>query len=101
MTTPRDILVKARELIADPAHWTKGEFGRDAHGNGIVPWLEGRKPVCYCSLGAILTVGDSGDEAARVLEKHMRDSITRFNDDPKTTHADVLAAFDRAIADAA
>ena len=88
-----DDLVAARKLVANG--WTKGMFRR----NG-----------CVCAMGAVLWVVDSDDdegidredEAIRALEAALPvcdvSTLVGFNDREATTHADVLALFDRAIA---
>jgi hypothetical protein len=93
--TPHEVLVAARELIADERNWIKGEYSRR---------VEGR--LCYCAYGAVRTVSDAADykvfdRAWNALESTVPDkhelSPIHFNDDLDTTHADILAMFDRAI----
>lgn len=101
--TPKEILIKARELIADPEHWIQGVNAQDADESEVDP--EDETAVCFCMAGALLHVG-AGDAAFRI-EAHAAlvraaqatcGLISPFNDDPDRTHADVLAAFDKAIA---
>lgn len=89
-----DILTKARSLIEDPKHWTKGQL-RKVNEDGS---------MCYCALGAVdqalREVGYGGGVAVirtlgAVVPK-LR-PIGRFNDDPWTEHADVLKVYDKAI----
>jgi hypothetical protein len=94
-----DVLRAAREYISDPARWTQGIIGRsdgsrcavgalkDAAGHGpkSVGW---HSPPSGC--GAAVT----GAYAA--LERVAGEPPPLFND--SHTHAEVLAAFDRAIA---
>lgn len=79
------ILQVARAKIEDPANWRKDEFEK-----------EGR----YCAVGAVISVSGWGDCSAwRALDAVCELQCTPwFNDQPTTTHADVLALFDRAIA---
>ena len=97
--TVKDDLIAAKALIATPEKWIKGEFERDG---------------CFCARGAIQAVNlDSSREidAEEALEaavprraRHRSkfvSSVSKFNDDPNTTHADIMALFDRAIARAA
>ena len=91
----RDLLA-ARALIENPEHWTK-------HPKGMMP---------MCAYAAVLvavqghqpTIIDQRTvEAQRFLAKQVGGDYTSrdvigFNDHPDTTHADVLALFDRAIA---
>jgi hypothetical protein len=99
-----DVLRKAREKISDPARWTKGEFARDVHGKGL---NNGCDPTatCYCALGAVEAVVNApffsmnAHSVVTALNACVNgDSIADINDADTTTHADILAAFDRAIA---
>lgn len=107
-----NILMSAKLLILDPKAWTQGAVARLASGH-IVDATDARA-VCFCSLGAIrhvvdLRMDDANElEAARRLDLAVQAlyrvlwsagdlSLIGFNDNPKTTHADVLAAFDLAI----
>jgi hypothetical protein len=104
------ILRAARARIADPAHWTKGAFARTANVsldergtgcNAVDP-----RATCWCAEGAIRFVTNDDRHAHEAVGKLLelavdpggRLSIATFNDSSGTTHADVLAAFDRAIA---
>lgn len=85
-------LTATRALIADPSHW------------GKVHYREGER---YCVSGAARQVGMSM-ASKRLLSLEVpatfradpvwRKWVPQFNDHPTTTHADVLALFDRAIA---
>jgi hypothetical protein len=94
----RDHLIQAKALIAAPEEWGKGA-DRD----------------CLCIADAVRVgdVQDDRDPRAKVamvaLERalpadfradpHDWDHpVVQFNDAPETTHADVMALFDRAIA---
>lgn len=106
------VLLDARIHLTDPANWYQGSYRKDA-GMRDVPASEGG---CLCGLGAVnLAVarirdyiypscGSPYEYAAEKLlgEQLPAGRIRRFyaayNDDPTTTHADVLAVFDRAIA---
>lgn len=90
-----EVLRRARDLIDTPEKWCQGDLG----GNGS-----------YCAVGACkLALGmDLRDpilfngilDVLRELEVVMRMWPSEFNDAPHTTHADVMAAFDEAIAEA-
>lgn len=103
------ILKAARASIEDPAHWGKGRFSRVVNDK-----------VCYCAVGAVadavgqlVTEGVTVDwEITSVLETLVEQlppstdrrgtppthRVTAFND--SSTHSEVLALFDRAIAEA-
>lgn len=90
----RENLIAAKALIIDPDNWGQGP-DRD----------------CYCVLDAVDAVkGSYGDleEANRLGEflppdyepdaSNWNHPVAQFNDEPTTTHADVIALLDRAIA---
>jgi hypothetical protein len=108
-----DILIRARELIADPAHWTQHYYTGDGP-------IDAPETKCFCLVGAvdraviekrgwldrfsddnfaIAAVEDSSEGAAAI--KHLQAQLTDFvlvsdfND--SHTHAEVLQLLDRAI----
>lgn len=101
MSELADDLRAAKALIDTPEKWLQHDWG-------------GPKDGGYCSLGAIGTAthADAGnpryDAAKLALSfaitrdpltplKSAFDIIVRYNDARATTHADIMAAFDRAI----
>lgn len=91
--TVLQILKAARAKIADPKDWGKGLRGYD------------RSCETSCAAEAISSFGDGyyhGDSTQAFLALisaagkpyHIQD----WNDAPERTHAEVIAAFDRAIA---
>lgn len=97
MTEPLDILIGAREHIA--RGWTQGAMARDAEG--LECGVREAVATCFCALGAIFAAAGSHNEpalpAADRLRAELRDDITRWNDAPGRTQAEVLAVFDRVI----
>lgn len=93
-----DDLVAAKALIPSPRLWRQGD----------------RHPDSLCAMMAVGRVTQPGGQsnprfdAARsaMMDALPADSQSRFssapvvtfNDDPATTHADIMALFDRAIA---
>ena len=97
---PSEALRKARELLTPEGAWTKRKAARDRLGNEV--YAADPDAVCYCSYGAIWHFELSGS-----LEDRLEDflfqaidglPIAQWNDADNRTHAEVLAAFDRAIA---
>lgn len=92
----RRVLVEARALIIDENKWTKFTYIE-----------EGR----YCAVGAhdVAVSRLASKKIARVRQASfgaLRDAlpdqpfwawIPEYNDHPETTHADIIALFDRAI----
>jgi len=90
------VLIKARAKIADPAKWGKG-----IRGNGR------RSLDTCCAAEAIEDCEVPADIRSAAFQAVRRGAglnlamdIVRWNDAHTTKHADVLAAFDKAIADA-
>lgn len=97
----RQIVERARALIATPQTWTQGEFARDAHGEPV-SWRS-PKAVQFCLWGALNRVayemtGDRyqsvglADHAAAALRDGVR-SLSGVND--RGTHTEVLALFEK------
>ncbi len=104
MESTADILRKAKALIDAPEKWTKGAFCRSAAGKAVSTFS--RDAVCFCAVGAIARLEVTGvitDVRASRAEEALRDAIhatavSHWNDAPERTHAEVMAAFDKAIA---
>lgn len=115
MLDPKPILVRARELIADPEHWTQDNYATDNAGFPVLPFEP--DAYCYCILGAVdraifEQLGEipegQGDSIARVeasplggatiqaLQAFTVGLVCDFNDEHE--HADVLELLDKAIA---
>ena len=107
-TTTLDVLRRARELLSEPQGWTQGTFARDIRGRRAA---SARDAVCWCAIGALLRATDvsiRADAVAAVaaLVHHgigitapdSSRALVAWNDCPERTHAEVLEAFDRAIA---
>ena len=103
MNKIRDTLIAARALIEDEERWTKGAMARDKNG---APCESGGTPVCWCASGAIMMCelkkrSADSEGAMRYLREALPPwamrNVPQFNDNSHTTHAEVLAAFDKAI----
>jgi hypothetical protein len=103
-TTPKDVLVAARKLIEDPAHWTQGSYARDAAGNKVSE--NSPKATCWCTMGALYKVSGchgvftgAGGRAIEVLARAAWDEYHRgvvvLND--QFGHKAVMQVFDKAI----
>lgn len=94
-----EVLTEARKLIEKPEHWTQGVSARSRTGRHVSN--RSKRAVCWCASGALDRVSYRINawtwlEASNALRGYMRGHIEHFND--TRTHADVLKAFDRAIA---
>lgn len=104
--TTEEVLIAAREKIADEKHWTQEAFARiapdedegEVEGRDVRP--TNSNAVCWCATGAIaaiqgVTAPDWGDVFTEAFG--MTDSeLESFND--THTHTEVLNLFDQAIA---
>jgi hypothetical protein len=88
------VLRRARDLITPARHWCKGDYRRVVGDTRQ-----------WCAVGAVQHASDRGCfvvaatfALGNALPPH-EDSVENFNDFSGTTHADVLALFDRAIAE--
>jgi hypothetical protein len=100
--TTKEILTEARELIAKG--WTQGNAARRADGKDAL--LSDPDATCFCSFGAVVlasrgceTSGEALTALRRSISGNNGRSIVDWNDDPSRTQAEVLAAFDKAIAE--
>jgi hypothetical protein len=99
--------MKVKELLADPARWTKEELSRDKWGRGLRPRDE--EATCWCIAGGIEKCYQSFEEQQGAREKICRaigpgiDSETirlllkkifKFND--SATHAELMKVLEEA-----
>lgn len=97
MTDALKILKRARSLIAEG--WCQGVSAQDA--NGHCTSVDSVHAVKWCIDGAFCASAGVGYlEAIKCLSRAFDSpqSIILWNDTPGRTQAEVLAAFDRAIA---
>lgn len=104
MTMTAQLLDEARQLIADPAHWTRGTYARTRGGIATLPELYDADQ--FCAVGAIRRVGMGRrsrtlvGQAARALgracdEQHPAMAVHVVNDE--LGHYEVLRMYDLAI----
>lgn len=98
-----EILIKARDLIADPAQWTQHANARDEEGISTNTFSE--QATCWCSDGALVKASNQPENhseyqraGAALKEAAGGQSYVEFND--THTHAEVMTMFDTAIATA-
>jgi len=91
----KEILTKARELIADEKNWTQGALARDK--NYCMVSFNAEAAVCFCALGAIFKTCSVGYETAIHELSHASEGvgITHVND--VFGHMAVMKMYDRAI----
>jgi hypothetical protein len=93
------VLHRARELLEHERRWCRGSFAR---GWRDIPVPVGSiVPRRYCALGAIMRAGSElsipAEGASIALEWQVGRPVQDWNDDPRRTHAEVVALFDDAI----
>lgn len=102
--TTLEILKAARALIENPSHWAKGELAYDAMNRACEP--DSPHATGFCTEGALARVaGDYPNYrlalkllGTRLPEPFGSTPVFEWQDRSNTTHADVLALFDRTIA---
>ena len=100
---PSELLVKAKAVIADPKHWTQGQYAKDVKGYSTGPSTP--DAVCWCSLGALDKVAHEENTysthlttagyLAVVADECGYSGIPDFNDN--SSHETVMKAWDKAI----
>lgn len=109
--TQREVLMDlytVRGMLSDPKRWTKGASARNKYRHRVSPTSP--SAVKWCLEGAVnrSSAGAPSVASRRAfwVRRYLIEAtpvrpwlcgIAWFNDDPETTHADVLALIDRAI----
>lgn len=114
--TPHELLKRGRAFIAAQNMWGKGWFAFT--GDGTPVDSQDPRAVCFCSFGALYRVlpgrrqfsNNNFNAAYEALNRAVPTDFTcseasrsfvKFNDHADTRHSDVLAMWDRAIAETA
>jgi hypothetical protein len=95
-----ETLKAARKLIELPEHWTQRGFARASQGTQEID-PNNPNATCWCSTGAIAHIQDINfprwtEDMSYAFSVEKDQELEDFND--THTHAEVLAAFDEAIA---
>ena len=102
--TAVEALRRAKELLSDPAKWTKGAMARGTWGVSCGVAFVGAD--CFCANGALLSLYRGTGECtasgaslwlSAAAQKLGFENVTAMNDAAGTTHADIMALYDRAI----
>ena len=96
--TTLELLRGARNLLRAKKRWAQHYYAFDAQHKQVD--CASPDAVCFCAFGALLRVGKWGDAyvALGVLgEANNISNTIVYNDAPERTHAEILAAFNKAI----
>jgi hypothetical protein len=92
-------LISARHRLDDPSRWNHSGGYFEVFGMGVMACTDA---TAACAVGSVrIVTGDDNriwERAWDLFDDLLGRSVFAFNDHPTTTHADVLALFDRAIA---
>lgn len=91
--TNKDRLKKLRKLLAVRKRWTRDAFARDKQNKPCEP--KSARAVCWCLYGGLEKVGIGNPYP--IFHPILVEGIAHYNDDPRTTHKDLLRTIDRAI----
>ena len=94
----KELLIAARAKIENPEHWCMENIAEDAEGNDV-HWCD-YNAVRWCAVGAISCIGREATgavEAEALYRIAAHGGVTNLV--WSKTHAEVLEAFDAAIAD--
>ncbi len=99
------VLIYARELLTDAAHWAKGFYAYDASGEMCGSYDD--EAVCFCLQGAInraikhLGYYEPFATAQMIIQEidtmFPEKSVVHWNDQKERTHGEVLAKLDELI----
>lgn len=96
--TVADILTAAADLIAPEGGWTQGTFARDSEGKQT-GWRD-PEAACFCVSGAIARANGGLWTAWNAFDAYCRKRgfrhMAEFNDEPRRTQAEVVAALRQA-----
>jgi hypothetical protein len=106
----KDKLKALRELLTPETSWTKGAVARDKEGKSVGTAAH-PDATCFCLIGGVQKVCPSDYRERRDMFTHLERAIRQrfqnrdheiefFNDNPETTHGDVLTVIDFAVAHA-
>lgn len=91
-----DILRAAKERIGTPERWCKGHGSANGYADPSVPTCA--EGAIYCVAKQAFVLAYSAWNAFQDCNGLAMCSGVDWNDAPERTHAEVMAAFDRAIA---
>lgn len=92
-------LQRARRLLARPKGWTQGSYARDGHGAMVDSRCS--QATAFCASGALYATQDDATgsmQARTVIYRIIADDIEAWNDADGRSQADIVRAFDQAIA---
>lgn len=91
--TNKQKLKALRKLLAVRKRWTREAFARTKSGFPCNP--KSVFAVCWCLYGGLEKVGIK--DPFPIFHPLLIEGIANYNDDPRTTHKDLLRTIDRAI----
>ncbi|QPF81707.1 hypothetical protein IC762_12485 [Bradyrhizobium genosp. L] len=96
------ILRKAKDIIANPEHWTCGEYARDINHSWVR--FDEAGAVSFCSIGALAVVSGTNIKVAenssayKLLELAAKEQGSSWpHEENDKGHSQAMAMFDRAI----
>ena len=94
--TTKQLALAAHNLLSQPGVWIKGTMAQSEDGSEVS--TRDSAACHFCLAGALARVCSNSlgyrelfSEVQRAVSRHKGKFLSAFNDDPKTTLADVLA----------
>ena len=102
-----NILVDTKQLLSDEKKWIKGSDAVNGHGDYV--FATSKDACAWCLAGAIEKECDGSDRDISLrktckvqdwVDEHLYQvgTMEEFNDDPNTTHKDMMLMLDNLIA---
>ena len=104
--TPKEILIAARDYLRDPSHWHKGGLNGPNNSVCMIRSMDlAKRPAFILTPQGLLDLEHPANIARYRADVYLGNAIGLkdgigigfWNDAPERTHADVMAAFERAI----
>lgn len=95
-----DILMRTRVLLSNPKHWTQCFNWAWRSEDGTVVPRSRMQANCWCAYGAMIMATNDTNVIGYLDElfgEQVIQKLISFNDQPETTHDDILRYIDRLI----
>ena len=92
------VLMGAKNRLSKPEQWIKNTAAVNKHGQQVE--TNSKEACAWCMIGALHKTSGEYQAAYNLLVKNLPAgfaTVSEFNDNPKTTHKDVIKVFNKTI----